>query len=270
MFSDDLVCADAAPYEGLLTESTSNTVVVGTVDVPAKIDRERFFRELSYLELSALFAGPLKPSSMAKWADAPKHSIGLVAPFPLTHRKPPPGSKLWAHDATSGDFRASEPGRATLEPLRDAVAKCSARCVVFRTPESFSPSAANRDVLEKFFAEVAPAELLGCERVWLPGGLWEVRSAAKFASALGVTLAFDPLVREPGEPEEIHYGLELSALYLRPEGAGRAGMIRNEKLEDLAALIESYSDLPVTVSFASPERWQDARNFVKLLTSEED
>ncbi len=241
--------------------------MIGTVDVPQRVERDRYFRELSYLELSALFAGPLKPSSLAKWTEAPKGTIGLVAPFPLTHRKPPAGSKLWKHDATSGDFRASEPGRATLAALVETIAKVSARSVIFRSPESFSPSAANRDVLRAFFGDVASADLIGVERVWQPGGLWEVRSAAKLANELGVTLAFDPLVREPGEPPEIHEGLEVSALYLRPEG-GRAGTIRNEKLEDLAALIESYEDLPVSVSFASPERWNDARNLKKLLSGD--
>lgn len=144
--------------------------------------------------------------------------------------------------------------------------KIRARSVVFRSPESFSPSAANRDLLRQFFAEMVPPELLGegVERVWLPGGLWEVRSAAKLATELGVTLAFDPLVREPGDNADTYEDLEVSSLYLRPEGA-RAGLIRNERLEDLAALIESYQDRPLTVSFASPERWQDARNLLKLL-----
>ena len=216
-----------------------------------------------------MFAGPLKPSSLAKWAEAPERRIGLVAPFPLTHRKPPAGSKLWAHDASSGDFRASDAGAATLEPLREAITLTRARSVLFRSPESFSPSAANRDLLRKFFAEVVPAETIGVERIWLPGGLWEVRSAAKFATELGVTLAFDPLVREPGEPTEIHHDLELSALYLRPEGA-RAGTIRNERLEDLVELMEHYETLDVTVAFASPERWQDARNLLKILRADPD
>jgi hypothetical protein len=234
--------------------------------VPAKIDRERLFRELGYLELSALFAGPLKPSSLAKWAEAPAHTIGLVAPFPLTHRKPPSGSKLWPTDAASGEFRGGEAARATLDPLVEAIAKVRARSVVFRSPESFSPSATNRDALKAFFADVVPPERLGTEveRVWLPGGLWEVRSAAKLASELGVTLAFDPLVREPGEPAEVFFDLDLRALYLRPEGAGRAGLIRNERLEDLVMLMEHYENLPATVAFASPERWQDARNLLKL------
>jgi hypothetical protein len=262
-----------------VTEETTNTFV-GTVDVPAKIDRERYFRELTYLELPALFAGPLKASSLSKWEEAPAGSIGLVAPFPLTHRKPPPGSKLWPTDAKTGEFRITDAARATIEPLREAVTKTRARCVVFRSPDSFSPSAANRDALRAFFSELVPAELFGAvtteddvtmavERVWVPGGLWEVRSAAKFASELGATLAFDPLVREPGEPAEVHYGLELRSLYLRPEGAGRAGMIRNERLEDLVALMEHYETLQVTVAFASPERWQDARNLMKMLRGDD-
>jgi len=239
--------------------------------VPPKIDRERYFRECGYLELSALFAGPLKPSSLAKWEGAPDRTIGLVVPFPLTHRKPPSGSKLWPTDAASGDFRAGPAARATLDPLREVVVKLRARSVVFRSPESLSPSAANRDALKAFFADVVPRELLGTEteRVWLPGGLWEIRSAAKFAAELGVTLAFDPLVREPGEPAEIFHGLELSALYLRPEGAGRAGTIRQERLEDLVELMEHYEDLSATVAFASPERWNDARNLLKILRGED-
>jgi len=142
--------------------------------------------------------------------------------------------------------------------------------VVFRSDESFSTSAANRDALKKFFAEVANDETLGVERVWIPGGLWEVRSAAKLASELNVTLAFDPLVREPGEPAEIFHDLDLSALYLRVESAGRARAIRNEQLEDIAMLLEHYEALSAVVSFASPERWQDARNLMKLLRGEND
>lgn len=187
----------------------------------------------------------------------------------MTHRKAPSGSKLWPTDAGSGDFRIGDAARATIEPLRDAIKTTNARSVIFRSAESFSPSASNRDSLRKFFAELAPAETIGVERVWLPGGLWEVRSAAKLASEIGVTLAFDPLVRAPDEPAEVHYDLGLSALYLRPEGAGRAGTIRNERLEDLIMLMEHYEDLAVTVSFASPERWNDARNLMKLLRGED-
>jgi uncharacterized protein YecE (DUF72 family) len=242
---------------------------IGCVDVPARVDRERYFRELTYCELSALFGGPQKPNTFAKWAEvAPAKTLGLVAPFPITHRKAPAASgaaATWAHDATTGDFRDAPLARAALADLILAVKQTRAACVVFRSADNFSASAANRDQLTKFFSEVAPEETLGCERVWVPGGLWDLRTAVKLATELDVTCAFDPLVRDPNDPREIHYGLEAKSLYLRIESP-RAGLIRNEKLEDLVALIEHYEELPVTVAFASPERWPDARNLKKLLT----
>lgn len=216
-----------------------------------------------------LFAGPQKPSTLAKFAElaAPK-TIGLAAPFSLTHRKAPNAPKLWSHDTTTGDFRISPLAREVLEPLRAAITQLSARCVVFRSPENFSPSAANRDQLKAFFGELATPDAIGTQRVWVPGGLWEVRTAVKLANELGVTCAIDPLVHEPGETVDPYEDLEAESLYLRLEGAGRAGMIRNERLEDLAALVESYEDRELTIAFASPERWQDARNFVKLLNGQ--
>ena len=183
----------------------------------------------------------------------------------LTHRQPPAHAKLWDHDATTGDFRDSPLSRAALAPLREAVDLVSAPHVVFRSPDTFSASAANRDQLKRFFLEIATPDVIGTNRVWVPGGLWDVRTAAKLASELEVTLAFDPLVRDPNDPPEIHEDLEVTSLYFRIESAGRAGTIRNEKLEDLVVLMEHYEAIPLTVVFASSERWNDARNLTKLL-----
>jgi uncharacterized protein YecE (DUF72 family) len=213
-----------------------------------------------------LFAGPVSKGVLAKWAEvAPPKSIGLVAPFSFTHRKAPSGTKLWPYDASTGEFRISDVSRAALLPLREAVATVDARYVVFRSPETFSASAANRDQLRRFFAELATPDAIGTERVWVPGGLWEPRTAMTFANELEVTCALDPLVRAPGDLVDPYEELEAASLYFRIEGAGRSGAMRQERLEDLAALIESYADRPITVVFASPERWQDARNFKKLL-----
>jgi uncharacterized protein YecE (DUF72 family) len=235
---------------------------IGTVDVPARIERERYFAELDYLELSALFAGPQKPSSLAKWkAVAPDGALGLVAPFPITHRRAPDHPKPWPSDATTGDFRDSPLARDAFAALATTATELGATTIVFRSADDFSPSAGNREQLARFFGE-HPLEL---ERVWVPGGLWGVRTAAKVAAELGVTLAVDPLVHDPATPEERYEDLEVPALYFRIENAGRTGLVRNEKLEDLAALVELYEDRPLTVAFASPERWQDARNFKKLL-----
>ena len=309
-------------------------VRIGTVDLPDRLERERYFRELSYLELSALFAGPLKPGALAKWtprspiasagetvaldepsaeatvpgdgeaddaedeadehedddeaddddsADEPAsvrgaaklarpaggRSIGLVAPWVLTQRQVPNATRLWHHDATVGDFRDSAHGRSALAMFREAVTAMTASHVIFRSPALFAPSVANRDRLKQFFAEVATEASVGATRVWVPDGLWEPRAAVAFATELGVVCAIDPLVYDPATPHEVYEDLAAPALYFRIGGLGRAGTIRSEKLEDLAGLVEHYQDqdIDLTIAFASPARWTDARNFKKLLES---
>src|SRR5688500_16282716 len=239
---------------------------IGTVDIPERVERDRYFRELSYLELSALFAGPLKPGSLAKWkSNAPAGAIGLVAPWVLTHRQPPKAAKLWDHDATVGDFRESPLSRAALTAFREGVKTVDAGFAIFKSPPLFAPSQANRDRLTAFFRDIATEEAVGAKRVWVPDGLWETRSAVKLATELGVLCAFDPLVRAPEDPPEIYYEMEVEELYLRITGLGRTGPIRSEKQEDLIALLMEYAGLPATIAFESPSRWADARNLKKLL-----
>lgn len=248
----------------LMTEDIDTRI--GTVDIPERTDRARYFRELTYLELSALFAGPLKPGVLAKWAElAPPGSLGLVAPWVLTHRKAPRAAKLWLHDPTVGDFRDSAPGRAALAQFATALQQTRAGFAVFQSPPVFAASAANRDQLARFFGEIATEEVLGVPRVWIPDGIWDVRTAMTFAKELGVLCAFDPLVRDPGAPPEVHYDYDVTALYLRITGLGRSGPIRSERMDDLVALLEHYEGVPATIAFDSPARWQDARNLKKTL-----
>lgn len=94
-----------------------------------------------------------------------------------------------------------------------------------------------------------------------------MQTALALALELGVTLAFDPTVRAPEQPPEVYYELEAPSLYFRVENAGRAGAMRQETMEELAALIEHYEDCRLTIAFASAERWTDARNLKKLLPS---
>jgi uncharacterized protein YecE (DUF72 family) len=239
---------------------------IGTVDIPDRTERGHYFAQLSYLELSALFAGPLKPAALARWAEvAPRGSLGLVAPWVFSHRRPPESARLWRHDGTAGDFRDSAPARDALRPFRAAIDAVGAVHAVFRSPPLFAPSAANRDRLRAFFGELATPEAIGASRVWLPDGLWEPRAAVAFATELGVLCAIDPLVHEPGQPPDPYEDLDAPALYLRISGLGRAGKLRAEQLEDLAALVEHYEDRSVTVAFESPSRWHDALNLKKLL-----
>jgi hypothetical protein len=258
-----------ALYVPTLTVSTMASVPIGTVDIPERVERSHYFLKLSYLELSALFGGPLKPAALARWKEvAPPGSLGLVAPWVLTQRKPPRTERSWHHDATVGDFRDSPLGRSALVMLREAVTTVTPAHVVFRSPPLFAPSTANREQLKRFFSEIATKEATGPSRVWIPDGLWEPRVAVAFANELGVTCAIDPLVHDPNLPAETYEGLEAPALYFRINGLGQAGSIRSEKLEDLAALVEHYQGIDLTIAFSSPARWQDARNFKKLLEGE--
>jgi len=246
-------------------------VRIGTVDIPERIERSRYFAELPYLELSALFSGPLKAGLLAKWQEAaPTGALGLIAPWVLTQRKPPKSDRLWHHDATVGDFRDSAHGRSALVAFRDAVTAVAASHVIFPSPALFAPSTANREQLKRFFGEVATEETVGAPRVWIPDGLWEPRTAVRFATEIGVTCAIDPLVYDPNTPAEVYEDLEATSLYFRVVGLGRSGPIRSEKLEDLAALVEHYESIDLTVAFASPARWPDAKNFKKLLEAEVD
>ncbi|HWO21894.1 MAG TPA: DUF72 domain-containing protein [Kofleriaceae bacterium] len=243
-----------------------NEARIGTVDIPDRADRRHYFAQLSYLELSALFAGPLKPAALARWAEvAPRGTLGLVAPWVFSHRRPPESARLWRHDPTAGDFRDSAPARDALRPFRAAIDAVGAAHAVFRSPPLFAPSAANRDRLRAFFGEFATAEAIGASRVWIPDGLWEPRAAVAFATELGVLCAIDPLVQEPGQPPDLYEDLDAPALYLRVSGLGRAGKLRDEQLEDLLALVEHYEDRSVTIAFESPSRWHDALNLKKLL-----
>ena len=161
-------------------------------------------------------------------------------------------------------------GRSALASFRDAAKALQAAHAIFASPPLFAPSIANRDQLKRFFDEVATEEAAGAPRVWIPDGLWEPRAAVKFAGELGVTCAIDPLVYDPATPAEVYEDLEAESLYFRIVGLGRSGLIRDEKLEDLAGLVEHYGAIDLTIAFASPARWPDARNFRKLVGAGDD
>jgi len=109
-------------------------------------------------------------------------------------------------------------------------------------------------------------------RVWVPDGLWDLRTAVTFANEIGVICAFDPLVRDPGQPPEVHFDLELPALYLRVTGLGRSGPLRSERIDDLVMLMAHHAEAAggITVAFESPSRWQDARNLKKTIADAVD
>jgi hypothetical protein len=239
------------------------SVRVGTVDLPARAGWDRYFGALTYLELSGLFAAPVKTATMSRWkAAAPPRTLGLVAPWPITHRKPPVGPRGWSSDAASGEYRDGEAAREAVSALAAAAVRLEAAAVVFQSPADLSPSTATRDHLTAFFTGIAPASVFGgAERVWIPGGLWEPATALAFAEQLGVVCAVDPFVSDPEHP----LPPLPSQVYLRPTGLGRSGVLSADRLDELHQLLDGTDS--AIVAFATGERLKDALNLAKLVVT---
>jgi hypothetical protein len=232
---------------------------VGTVDLPARAGWDRYFGALTYLELTGLFAAPVKTGTLSRWrAAAPPRTLGLVAPWPITHRRPPVGQRGWTSDAWSGEFRDGPAARESLAALAAAAQRLEAAAVVFHSPPDLSTSAATRQHLAAFFSQIAPEDMFGgAIRVWIPGGLWEPSVALAVASDVGVVCSIDPFVTDPERPLPPLPG----SVYLRPAGLGRSGVLSADRLDELGSLLEESED--AVVAFATGERLKDAVNFAK-------
>ena len=151
--------------------------------------------------------------------------------------------------------RGARAAREAVEQRRRARASCSDR----RDRSRRRPPTAIS--CKKFFGELATEEAIGAQRVWVPGGLWDLRTAVKLATELGVTCAIDPLVREPGATDDPTTTSKRArstsgSRALAAPGTDPERTPRGPRCSDRAATRTS----PLTVAFASPERWQDARN----------
>ena len=222
-----------------------STLHVGCVDLPHGVGWDRYFSRLSYVETSALTRGPLRVAVTNKWraaAPAPG-SFGVVAP----------------------------PIEAGLGTLVDTARALEASAVVFRTPPMFSPSAANRDLLRKFFTETAPADAFGdAARVWQPDGLWELPTALKLAQELEVVLGADPFAKDPTtDPPDLYATLDLPAVYFRVTGLGHGGRkLSSSQMDELHEVVEAYER--VWVVFATVDSFTDAGRFVRLTSSSDE
>lgn len=211
----------------------ASDVHVGTADLPHGMGWDRYFERLDFIETSVLTRKAARPSVLAKWrAAAPgPGAFALVAP--------PIGSDL-----------------ATFH---EAAKVLDAGVLLFHTPPSFTPSAANRDRLRRFFTEeVPPGDAV---RVWHPEGLWDLRTAVKLASELGVAFGCDPLIRDQTrDPPELYATLGIPDVYFRVTGLGRGTRtLPSSQLEEIAMILEFYER--AWVVFATVDSIADATRF---------
>jgi len=228
---------------------------------------------LDYLELASAFYRVPGDSALRKRArGAPEgFGFGLVAEQVITHRPGPRGYARAGDDldaaslAQAGGLRDTPVVRDAIARVASAAAAVGAETVLFRTADDLSPSEASRELLRRFFAELAPAESFGdALRVWEPGGLWQPQAAQNLADELGVVLAFDPLATDPtlDFPPPLP---EAERSYFRIRGLGTSSAMPVDKLEELAEACLGRDR--IWAVFATPERGHDASRFRQLVAA---
>jgi uncharacterized protein YecE (DUF72 family) len=218
---------------------------VGCAALPPRVSRSAYFSALEYLEAALWYDATVKSATWKRWSEeSPEGSLGLIAPKVVCAMKPSP-----AFDAAFAPFTAA---------LDDRVS-----AVIFPTPPTFSPSSANRDLLRRFFGELATPDQLGERtRVWRPSGLWDLATAVKAASEAGVVVSWDPF-SDLTVPPETYEAIVADAMYWRPVGLGRKGPLSPDHLERLATLGEAHATSWIVL--ATPEPWKDAKRLRDLV-----
>lgn len=226
----------------------TNKISVGCSELPERVSRESYFRQLSLLESTAFTKTPPSTKTIKGWRKkSPEHAaFTLVAPPALID----PDSK---NDKLATDFF-------------DASQKLITEAVVFRSGDLFSPSASNRDYIKSFFKNIADSKVLASQPVWIPGGLWDLETAMKLVEELDVVLAFDPLANDAlGENIDVHARLLVGKpAYLR---IGQLGHTRSrfepQQLEELAERLQFVDK--AWVIFHHKGKFSDSVSFQKLL-----
>ena len=248
-------------------------VIVGCAGLPRGLGWPRYFQRLPYLELGALLAGPVRSTVLRRWrTTAPRAgAFGVVAPALITHTPGPRGfgPRGWpvppGRPFDVGGFKASPEVAAAHAAHLNALELLDAAAAVYRTPPDFSPSAANREAMRRFFSEVMTAEVAGERlRVWHPSGLWEPPAAHAFARELGIVCALDPLGADPTNEHAAWWAeLEGDDAYFTITGLGRGRRTPPDRLEELAEITTRFHR--AWVVFATSEPFPDAIRFSTLV-----
>lgn len=206
-----------------------------------RVARAAYFAALDYLECSLWYERPVKSATWTRWLDeSPEGGLGVIAPANVCAMRP------------------SAAADQSLAQWRAAMGSPKVGVVVFPTPPAFSPSAHNRDQLQRFFGGLE----LAATKVWRPSGLWDLATAAKAATTAGVVLGWDPLA-DPTTPPEAYESVAAEAMYWRPAGLGRKGPLSPDHLDRLAALGEAHPTSWIVL--ATPHAWKDARRLGELI-----
>lgn len=243
-----------------------SAVQIGCAGLPPGMARDRYFKTLKLLEVAGTRTQLPKTSVVRKWRrDAPDDARFAIAAWQLvTDRAPRKGYPGLKEELTpeqlaeAGHFRDTPTVRAAAERTFEAARLLDAEAVVFHTPADFTPSAANRDAMRRFFTEVATPEVRGPARcVWRPEGLWQLEGVGELVEACGLTLALNPMA-----PDEAALVQDAQA-YLRVAPTGGVSRVDEGHLYDLAELVGGLEQ--GWVLFGTANKWRDAQRLSKAI-----
>jgi uncharacterized protein YecE (DUF72 family) len=240
-------------------------ITVGvSVDV---VPKKRPGRGVTLVDLARTATAVPRPEVARGWRQSlpPDLRVSIRAHRAVTHgvEPGPAAARVLPPDmarkvaASSGPFDAGETAAwawARTAALAEAI---DAAAVLFSSPSFFGPSAANREVLARFFGSL---ERKGRRFVWIPPSLWEPEDISDTCSRLDLVEALDPILadrehRDPG-------GAPAAWLVLAYPPGLRAHYDEFD-FERVARWGDAYGE--ATVLFCHAEAWTDAGRFAAFL-----
>ena len=244
---------------------STTAIRVGCAGFGPGIPARSYFK-LDAVELLQSFYFPPRPATLRRWREAaPPDFCFVVRVWQLvTHEASSPGYRQLPARLPqpfsgslegAGHLRDNELVQHALARTQETAEALGAAALLFETPSSFTPTAAHRRALARFF-ESCPRQ--GRRMVWHPAGLWSLDEVLPICHDLQLTPCWDPFVHL-----EVTIPAGLEALYLRPLGLGAGQRYSEAQLSGLAAQLAGPSDLFCV--FGSPLLFGDASRLHRLL-----
>lgn len=228
-----------------------------------------YLKRLSTVEYQQSFFNPPKAAALKRLRErSPANFSYVIRAWQLiTHEATSPGykrlPKALDEPAQYGHLQESPGVAAAMEQTLTAAELLDAPVILYETPASFTPTAANRQALSRFF-EQAPRHR---RHVWDPQGIWDAADVLSVCQDLDLTPCCDPfanvLVNEV--PASIPEG-ELA--YVKLRGLGGSRHYSETQYLWLADALDGFSR--AYCMFNTVNMFKDAMRFEGVLRSIEE
>ena len=221
------------------------------------------FRSLRLLEVQQTFYEPPRAETAKGWRSRAPAGFEFTAkawqlishePSSPTYRKA--GLSIPDDERNRyGSFRPTEEVFAAWKRTREVCEALGASVVVFQTPESFGPTASNKENMYAFFRETKTS----MARAWEPRGPWPLHVVERICEDLGLQHATDPFAAELVDQPMAYFRLHGS-----PPGPNMYRYRYSD--EDLQKLLGFCDEVDkASVLFNNVTMFEDALRFLELL-----